>query len=68
MRTELILNEDVRTNTTRVGASAMNKAMLETRKKMMDERSKDPEYLKTSYERQNKIKKETYVDDRKRVA
>ena len=48
----------------------MNKAMLETRKRMMEERAKDPEYLKTSYEKQNRIQQElkiTQKDERKRI-
>lgn len=44
----------------------MNKEELAYRKKMMNERSKDPKYLETSYERQNKRKE--FIDDRKRVA
>ena len=47
----------------------MNKAMIETRKKMLDERMKDPHYRKTSYDRQAERKKGGfYIDDRIRVA
>jgi len=47
----------------------MNKAMIETRKKMLDDRMKDPDYQKTSYEKQ-RIRKQSdfYHDDRVRVA
>ena len=46
----------------------MNKAMKETRKAMLKQKLEDPKYCETSYDRQMKKKKETYVDDRKRVA
>lgn len=43
-------------------------AAMKARKTMMDNYWKDPEYRKTSYERQNeKRKSEIYVDDRRRV-
>jgi len=47
-----------------------SKAFLETRKKQFQEKMNDPEYLETSYERQNKVQQELrkIVDDpRKRV-
>lgn len=58
----------VKTHIEDVGVNAMNKAMLESRRKMMEEKMKDPHYRTTSYERQMKKKKETYIDDRQRVA
>ena len=47
----------------------MNKAALERRKIRMAKKMQDPNYANfTSYEKQMKIKKETYIDDRIRVA
>ncbi len=44
----------------------MNKARLDARKRMMNKNAKNPEYLKTSYEKQ-RVKRDEYVDDRKRI-
>ena len=46
----------------------MNKAMIKTRIKMMENRMKDPEYQKTSYEKQKERKtSDFYYDDRARI-
>ena len=44
----------------------MNKAQLEARKRLMDEKAKDPNYMISSYEKQ-RIKRLAYTDDRKRI-
>ncbi len=44
----------------------MSKNRIAARKRMMDEKARNPEYLKTSYEKQ-RVKMDSYVDERKRI-
>ena len=41
----------------------MNKAMLETRKKMFEEKMNDKSYLETSYKRQKEVQKKLKEND-----